>query len=211
MLKNLSTASPNSSFAEDGFEVVREFVSADILSLFSYYVQMMGGEDWEHGIPQPIGGEEGNWANRYGDWFGEALMLKCQPQVEEITGFSLLPTYSYVRIYGSESVLPPHTDRDSCEVSFSMTVDYDSDHIWPIWAESHSGQVNSCALDRGDALIYRGNQIPHMRSKFWMGLYWVQYFAHYVDANGSFADCKFDGREKLGDPCVDISEITIES
>tara|TARA_R110000765_G_scaffold84031_1_gene162829 strand:- start:90 stop:725 length:636 start_codon:yes stop_codon:yes gene_type:complete len=210
MQKNLSVDSPNSIFAEHGFEVIRDFVSSDILSLFAYYVQMMGGEDWEHDTGKVIGGEEGAWANRYGDWFSEALMLKNQPQVEAITGLSLLPTYSYLRIYGSNSVLPLHTDRDSCEVSVSMTVDYDSDHIWPLWSNSLSGQLGSFILDRGDALVYRGNRLPHMRNEFTTGKYWVQSFAHYVDANGSFADHKFDRRDKLGDPSVNSREITIE-
>ncbi|MGH8427559.1 MAG: SEC-C metal-binding domain-containing protein [Gammaproteobacteria bacterium] len=59
------------------------------------------------------------------------------------------------------------------------------------------GEARVITLPPGDALVYRGGLLPHWRERF-EGRCWVQLFLHYVRRDGVFADCRFDGRERLG-------------
>jgi len=133
---------------------------------------------------------------RYADAFSESLMIELQPRLEAATGIELLPCYSYLRIYERGGRLPKHTDRDSCEISTTLTIGYDADALWPICIEA-DGEEKAIALDAGDLMIYRGAEIPHWREDPDLE-YWVQVFLHYVDANGRFTDQRFDGRDQVG-------------
>ena len=44
-------------------------------------------------------------------------MLKCQPEMEKVTGLKLYPAYTYARIYKKGDELKRHKDRFSCEIS----------------------------------------------------------------------------------------------
>lgn len=133
---------------------------------------------------------------RYADATGEVLLAQVQPRVEEVTGLALFPTYSYLRIYCEDATLPRHTDRPSCEISVTIALGGDAPTPWPIWLES-GGRSREVALAPGDAMVYRGAVIPHWRERF-EGRLWVQVFLHFVRRDGPFADCRFDGRERLG-------------
>jgi hypothetical protein len=126
----------------------------------------------------------------------ESILLHLQPAMEQITGLSLLPTYSFLRIYETGAVLNRHTDRRACEISASLTIGCDAPEPWALWLESQQ-QSRSIMLWPGDMLVYQGRELPHWRERF-DGTYWAQAFFHYVDANGPLASYKFDGRPGLG-------------
>ena len=52
----------------------------------------------------------------------ETLLLKCQPQMEDVTGLKLYPAYTYARIYKKAMNLKRHKDRFSCEISTTMNL-----------------------------------------------------------------------------------------
>lgn len=120
----------------------------------------------------------------------DALMLSLLTKMEACTGLSLLPTYSYARIYRRGDELKKHSDRPACEVSATMTLGYLAPMIWPIFA----GESGPIALDVGDMLVYRGCEVEHWREPFFGDL-WVQVFLHYVDRNGPHAEHAFDKRD----------------
>jgi hypothetical protein len=125
------------------------------------------------------------------------MMPKVQERIEARIGRRLLPTYSYARIYTTESILTRHVDRGACEISATMTVGYrNADGLWPIMVES-DGQDIAVPLDVGDALIYRGMELPHWREPLPRGI-WCQLFFHFVDAEGEMTDLRYDGRGRLG-------------
>jgi hypothetical protein len=62
---------------------------------------------------------------------------------------------------------------------------------------------NKVDMQIGDAVLYKGMEVEHWREKYTEGQWQAQVFLHYVDANGLYADQKYDGRKSLG-----LSKIT---
>ena len=116
-------------------------------------------------------------------------------------GLELSPTYSYARVYQQGEVLERHVDRESCEISGTMTLGFDSDVVWPIYVADGEADIEGSRIDLsvGDLLMYRGNEIPHWRKEF-KGMWQCQVFFHYIDKNGPYKDkgLEFDGRPELG-------------
>src|SRR5438128_3740322 len=54
----------------------------------------------------------------------EVLLLELLPQIEEASGLSLHPTYSYLRMYKQGDVLARHRDRPACETSVRLCLGY---------------------------------------------------------------------------------------
>jgi len=108
-------------------------------------------------------------------------------QLSQHTNKKLLPTYTYARIYRNGDVLEKHIDRESCEYSVTITLDYDGKRVWPIYFEDKVNQNNTkgemISLDIGDLILYKGQEIVHWRPKF-KGEWQTQVFLHYVDAEG---------------------------
>jgi len=61
----------------------------------------------------------------------------------------------------------------------------------------HGGEVE-IALEPGDALIYRGCECDHWRSKFTSGSWQAQAFCITSTQNGPYAEERFDRRPYLG-------------
>ncbi|HEU4768515.1 MAG TPA: hypothetical protein VFS77_14130 [Pyrinomonadaceae bacterium] len=185
-------AQTDGSFERDGYVVTREVFNQQSLDIYSTYALMLGAKCF-HRREDKFG-----FRDRYGDTLMESILLHLKPAMEQITGLSLLPTYSFLRIYETGAVLTRHTDRHACEISASLTLAYDAPHPWPIWLQTRQ-EPRSITLHPGDMLVYKGRELPHWRERF-DGNYWIQVFFHYVDANGPLASYKFDGRDGLGLP-----------
>ena len=142
----------------------------------------------------------------------ETLMLKCQPEMEKVTGLKLYPAYTYARIYKKGDILHRHKDRFSCEISTTMNLGGDP---WPIYLSPHENvgvpdgkNITTISkakgikvdLKPGDMLVYSGCELEHWREKF-KGKECVQVFLHYNNRKtpGS-KDNMFDKRPHLGLP-----------
>ena len=142
----------------------------------------------------------------------ENLILKCQPEIEKVTGLKLYPAYTYARIYKKGDELKRHKDRFSCEISTTMNLGGDD---WPIYLEPNPkkggvkpgiGYVSDNTkgvrvdLKPGDMLVYSGCELEHWRNKF-KGKECVQVFLHYNNRKTVGAkDNMFDKRPHLGLP-----------
>ena len=125
----------------------------------------------------------------------ETLLDLITPVLSQTLNCELYPTYSYLRIYVKGAELAKHTDRNSCEISATLPIEYESESIWPLCIEIDGG-VRKIELEPGDALIYKGIQIPHWREPF-EGERQVQIFLHYVKRDGPYSEYKFDQRPQL--------------
>tara|TARA_R100001509_G_scaffold129260_2_gene82638 strand:+ start:2903 stop:3469 length:567 start_codon:yes stop_codon:yes gene_type:complete len=128
----------------------------------------------------------------YSDRVFEALMMSKKELMEKLTNKKLIPTYSYWRMYTLGNCLKMHSDRPSCEYSVSVMIASDKTP-WPFVAG------NTEYLQKpGDAVIYKGCDLPHGRPTAFEGDYHAQVFLHYVDVNGPNAEWAFDSRPCLG-------------
>jgi len=117
------------------------------------------------------------------------LLVEKVPEVSELLGEKVLPTYTYARVYKTGSELLRHRDRPACEVSLTLNLLKDSE--WPIHFQRPDDSETCIELQPGDAVIYLGCQADHWREKF-VGTECAQLFMHYVRSNGPKAWAYFD-------------------
>ena len=127
----------------------------------------------------------------YGGSLTDSLLVSKKKQIEQASNLKLIETYSYWRLYKKFSDLSKHTDRDSCEVTVSVTVKSDLKD-WPLFIDGER-----IIIEPGDGVLYFGNKLKHWREEY-EGDYSFQIFFHYVLENGKFKDYKWDKRELLG-------------
>ena len=151
----------------------------------------------------------------YGDMFMETLMMKALPLMQKYTEMTLVPCYTYTRVYKKGDILHRHKDRPSCEISTTLHLGGNS---WPIFLDP-TGADNilsgsetttvvkpnapkgiSIDLEVGDMLVYSGCDLEHWREPF-EGDHCAQAFLHYNNVDGPFGtQNKFDKRPLLGIP-----------
>lgn len=121
------------------------------------------------------------------------LLVEKVPEATALLGEKVLPTYTYARVYRSDSVLERHRDRPACEISFTVNLDKDTD--WPIWFQRPDGSEASVELASGDAVLYLGCQADHWRNRF-EGQEYTQLFMHYVRSYGAKSWAYFDKQQQ---------------
>ena len=139
------------------------------------------------------------------------LELLCEktPQISELIGETVLPTYCYARVYKNGDVLEKHTDRDACDIS--LTVHLDGDEKWEIFVETPDNKEISINLKCGDALLYLGCDAPHWRNAF-EGSFYSQVFLHYVRSSGERSYAYFDKmKNKMKNNITSIEEVKSQS
>ena len=140
--------------------------------------------------------------NCYGDFLMDSLLVASHEAMQKYTGLNLIPNYSYWRLYEKGSELEKHTDRESCEISTTLCLGYDTANLeqsynWPMYVKVNDIDV-PLHLEPGDMIVYRGTEIEHWRESF-LGLNHAQVFLHYNDADGPY-QIRYDGRPMLGIP-----------
>ena len=149
----------------------------------------------------------------YGDCFMETLMMKVLPVMQEHTEMTLIPCYTYSRIYKKGDILKRHKDRPSCEISTTLhlggepwTIFLDptgANYVIDEYKQIHkpnAPQGIPITLEVGDMLVYSGCELEHWREPF-EGEHCAQVFLHYNNIDGTFgSQNKFDKRPLLGIP-----------
>src|SRR4051812_48252999 len=94
---------PPPSFTDRQYVVVERFIDARFARVLLGVLQL---RRWrceskrDHQVPGAL--------SHWGDTTLDALLLGLAPGVEEATGWNLLPTYAYARLYLAGDVLPRH-------------------------------------------------------------------------------------------------------
>ena len=122
-------------------------------------------------------------------------LCEIQKNIELAIGEELYPCYSYARIYQNNDSLPPHTDRPSCEISLTLTLNYEK-HVWPFWLVDNK-QAIEVDLAVGDILIYKGTEVIHYRHPMQSQQYQYQAFFHYVKKEGEYTNYRYDSHTTL--------------
>ncbi len=100
-----------------------------------------------------------------------------------VAGESLKPSYVYMASYLSGALLKKHTDREQCEFSVTLCLDFSPEPAletpWPIRLDTPASSVTVYQA-LGDGLAYRGTRLPHYRSALREGQTSTSIFFHYV-------------------------------
>jgi hypothetical protein len=154
-------ADAHGGFQRDRYAVVRGMVGDSLCSFLYKYVVKLAAS----GRLSTTADDVPNTPHGYADPLMEALLEALRPSIEALNGEPLQPTYSYFRVYKRGDVLAKHTDRPSCEVSLSLMLGRSDETPWPLWIEV-GGKPLAVSLEPGDALLYKGIEIPHWRERF---------------------------------------------
>jgi hypothetical protein len=105
-----------------------------------------------------------------------------------VAGEPLKPSYVYMASYLSGAQLKKHTDREQCEFSVTLCLDFSPEPTletpWPIRLDTPTGTV-TVYQSLGDGLAYRGTRLPHYRDALGDGQTSTSIFFHYVAADFS--------------------------
>jgi hypothetical protein len=105
-----------------------------------------------------------------------------------VAGEALKPSYVYLASYLSGAELKKHTDREQCEFSITLCLDFapepELETSWPISLQTPTGRVTVYQA-LGDGLAYRGTRLPHSRDMLGAEQTSTSIFFHYVAADFS--------------------------
>jgi|GEM_PF-697846 len=100
-----------------------------------------------------------------------------------LAGEPLKASYVYFASYLSGAELKKHTDRQQCEFSVTLCLDFSPEPKletpWPIRLDAPTGTVTVYQA-LGDGLAYRGSRLPHYRDVLGAGQTSTSIFFHYV-------------------------------
>lgn len=190
-------------FAAMGYAVVRGFLAPEDVSVVSQYMEYAlknglysdRGEDSE-----PVQKNPSRFF-KYADPMAEVLLVNSRDAVANVVKKTLLPTYSYSRVYIGGDELSRHVDRPSCEYSVTLNIGCDGEP-WPVWMQDGDNMPVKFLLNPGDAIIYKGCEIYHWRNKMAKCNANAQMMLHYVEENGPCADYQWDKRIGAGYPDI---------
>ena len=174
------------SFKEKGYKVIKQVVNIELCTFIHDYFllkRQVAKTFFETRYISPYTEEYGVFGDgqcpnsyaHYSDVAMEILLVWLKPLMEKEIKEDLYPTYSYARIYDKGNVLEKHKDRFSCEISTTLNLGGD---LWPIFLEDKKGKQIKISLNKGDMLIYKGNELFHWREPLEKD-YCVQVFLHY--------------------------------
>jgi hypothetical protein len=131
---------------------------------------------------------DGQVAERY-RLHSEFLARFLHPQlialVSEVAAEPVKPSYVYFAHYQDGAALPRHVDREQCEFSISLQIDYSPEPKgatgWPLFFESAASRaVHVADLGLGDCVVYKGRELAHYRHRLPANHTSTSLFLHYV-------------------------------
>lgn len=106
--------------------------------------------------------------------------------ISDLVGERVKPSYVYMASYQSGARLERHTDREQCEFSVTLCLDYSPEPTaatpWPLYLDTPRGTATVYQA-LGDGLLYRGRYLPHYRQTLATGHTSTSIFFHYVGEN----------------------------
>lgn len=136
-----------------------------------------------------------------------SFLYGLTPIMSELTQRALLPTYSYFRVYRETDVCWVHSDRFACEHSLSLTLAYSDAKPWAFdigkrrlervedtETTFRDDAYSTIDMGVGDAVLYQGVFYRHGRVTPNPNRWSAHMFLHWVDSNGPYRECAFDGK-----------------
>tara|TARA_R100001082_G_scaffold99442_1_gene68190 strand:+ start:321 stop:878 length:558 start_codon:yes stop_codon:yes gene_type:complete len=181
-------------YEKKGYQIIRQLISPRFANYFWSYFELLVHNKHDRIAKESV---VDHADALQGDPAFDCLSVNCLPQIELVTKKTLLPTYTFSRIYRTGSELKKHKDRPACEHSVSLCLGNNLIEKWPLSFIDFEGNVASPDLEPGDAVVYRGIELEHWRDVF-KGHKQCQLFMHYVDKDGPYSEWVYDKRAFLG-------------
>jgi hypothetical protein len=176
------------TYAEDfrchRFVAVKGLLDSNVVQYLESYYRQSLKDGLEHFR------RDGTSLNGYGEACADLALYAFREKLETITGLQLLPGFSFVRLYKKGEKLRRHIDRGANEINCTIQI-YGSTS-WPLGVHV-DGKDILIHQDCGDALIYRGLEVPHWRDEY-AGNEHLQLILAYVVKDGEHKLCAYDGR-----------------
>ena len=125
-------------------------------------------------------------ANRYvlhNESVARFFHQQITPVLARIIGCPVKPSYVYFAAYLPGAELRKHQDREQCEFSITLCLDYSPEPRlatpWPLHLETGSKRVTVFQAI-GDGLLYRGRELCHYRDPLPANCTSTSMFFHYV-------------------------------
>jgi hypothetical protein len=170
------------SFQQNGFALLTSLVHPfHLAALRRYYRDLANAGAFHPG--------EGQYSKR--SWMHNETVARffhhqLTSIVAAITREAVRPSYVYIASYGRGADLPKHTDREQCEFTISMCLDFIPEPRdvtgWPLYLETKSRRV-VIQQALGDGLLFRGREIPHYREPLPHASTSTSIFFHFVRCN----------------------------
>ncbi|HKQ79954.1 MAG TPA: sulfotransferase [Blastocatellia bacterium] len=168
-------------FAARGYcELPSALHPAHAASLGRYYGALINCGQWS------LGDEQVRF--RHG-WHNEPVCRYFHYQltglVSRVANEPVKPSYAYTSAYQEGARLKPHVDRKQCVFTLSLFVEHSdtpSAERWPLWFHAHDGKV-AVTQASGDAVLFRGCDLPHWRDRPPKGAASTTLLFHYVPAD----------------------------
>jgi len=136
-----------------------------------------------------------NWTNPnniqpsiklYNSNLGISLHKILTPLYSQISKKNLIPSYSFIRKYYQNNLLPPHIDRPSCQYSATLQLDRSKDKPWKFnlldITKTYSKIIEIIDQKIGDIILYKGEKLLHWRLP--LEYEWSTHlFLHWVDGD----------------------------
>lgn len=165
-----------STLAEEGFVVIPELVSAGLLrSLTEHYRAM----------PSRVRLESDAYCGRLvekNESVSRHLHESFAGFVGKLAHDEVRPSYSYTMWYVPGARLRVHRDNPLCEYTLNLIVDQGppSSTHWPLCIVSRTGRIEEVYVHPGDAVLFRGRELPHFRRRLQGDGHAIGALFHYV-------------------------------
>jgi len=175
-------------FREKGYAPLRDLIHPfHVAALRRYYRYLI-----RKGEIQLGDGQSPRRYIAYNDQVARFFHHQIAATLSAVAGEIVKPSYVYMASYLSGAELKKHTDREQCEFSITLCLDFSPEPaletLWPIKLDTPTGSVTVYQA-LGDGLAYRGTRLPHYRDPLPEGYTSTSIFFHYVaaDFKGSLA------------------------
>jgi len=143
----------------------------------------------------------------YSDPLSVAMLQSLTETISNLMKTEVLPSYVYNRVYTKGSRLSSHRDRDSCEISVTVSL-YDSNEsaVQNLYLsdkdekEADPEDIVAIPMALGDALVFFGSSSAEGGLFHWRDTlesdFVLQSFLHYVRKDGEFAENAYEWEKR---------------
>lgn len=169
-------------FAQEGFAVLANLLPDSHVQELGRYFAALAAEGYLHRFSERGQDRYVTHDHPVANFWHAQLV----PRISALAGKRVKPSYTFVTVYAEGGELPWHTDRDPCEYTLSLLLDYaplthDGVSPWPLRIRRRDASTADISQRIGEALLFKGRELTHCREVLPSGHRSVSALFHFVD------------------------------